>query len=92
MAHCQVEICHKNRLEECPQDTNVNLFSSDLINTGKEMPMLASSLGVQSSIEQRMVRFSSLAVLLMGISGILLPMESKMFGSVRQDPTNSVTF
>ena len=88
----RLRFAYKSHPEECPQDTNVNLFSSDLINTGKVMPMSASSLGVQSSIEQRMVRFSSLAVLLMGISGILLPMESKMFGSVRQDPTNSIAF
>ena len=63
-----------------------------ILSKGKEMPMLASTLGVQFSIERRMGPFSSLAVLLMGVSGILLPTESKMFGYVRQDPTNRMAF
>merc|ERR1719458_1715146 len=54
---------------------------------GREMPMLASTPGVQSSTDRRMGLFSSLAFLLMGTSsGILLPMESKMFGFVRLVP------
>merc|ERR1719341_339178 len=54
---------------------------------GREMPMLVSTHGVQSSTDRRMGLFSSLALLLMGTSsGILLPMESKMFGFVRLVP------
>ena len=53
--------------------------------------MLASSLGVQSITDLRMGPFSSLALLLKEISsGTLWPMESKMFGFVRQDPTNQL--
>merc|ERR1712130_503760 len=51
---------------------------------GKEMPMLASTLGVQFITDQRMGLFSSLALLLMEISsGTLLQMEYRMFGFVR---------
>ena len=54
--------------------------------------MLASTPGVQSSTDRRMGLFSVLALLLMGTSsGMLLPMESKMFGFVRQGPTNRMT-
>ena len=56
------------------------------------MPMLASTPGVQSSTDRKMGLFSSPALLLKGTSsGILLPMESKMFGFVRQDPTTRMT-
>ena len=51
--------------------------------TGKEMLMLGSSPGVQSSIARRTALFSTLAVLLVGIWEILLPLELKMSGFAR---------
>ena len=55
------------------------------------MPMLASTHGAQSGTERKMEVFSIPAVWPKGISEILLHMESKMFGFVRQDPTNRKT-